>query len=51
MSDGSQLEGAHVISAGRGGLPPCWLEVAGADVFIDKANVVGVAKVDSVRAA
>jgi hypothetical protein len=51
LTDGSQLRGVEIISAGRGRLSSLWLELDGTDPFIEKSDVVGIDDVLVDRAA
>jgi hypothetical protein len=46
LTNGSQLKGVEVVSAGHGGLVSLWLEQDGTDVFIKKEQILGVDKCD-----
>ena len=42
MTDGSHIDSAHVISAGRRGPQTIWLLIDGNDVFLPLADVASI---------
>jgi hypothetical protein len=44
LADGSQLD-VEVISAGRGQVTSLWLELDGADVFVERVDVVDIEEI------
>jgi hypothetical protein len=51
LANGSQLDGVEIVSAGRSGLSSVWLERNGTDLFIDKAEILDVSRVEVDQAA
>jgi hypothetical protein len=51
LVNGSRLEGAEVVSAGRGGLSSLWLESDGADLIIEVAEIRDILEITSDQAA
>jgi hypothetical protein len=51
LTNGSQLKGVEVVSAGRGGLSSLWIEIEGTDLIIDKAEIADICDVGVERAA
>jgi hypothetical protein len=51
LTNGSQLKGVEVVSAGRGGLSSLWIEIDGTDLIIDKAEILDILDVPVERAA
>jgi hypothetical protein len=40
LADGSRLDAATLVSAGRGGTPTVWLFAQGIDVFLPRRSVI-----------
>jgi hypothetical protein len=51
LTNGSQLKGVEVVSAGRGGLSSLWLELDGTDLIIEKGEIVDILEVLADQAA
>jgi hypothetical protein len=51
LADGTILNGATLVSSGRGGVSTLWLEMEGVDVFIDRAQVLEINGPRSEKAA
>jgi hypothetical protein len=51
LTNGSQLKGVEVVSAGRGGLSSLWVEMDGTDLIIEKAEILGICDIRVERAA
>jgi hypothetical protein len=51
LTNGSQLKGVEVVSAGRGGLSSLWIEIDGTDLIIDKTEILDICELRVERAA
>jgi hypothetical protein len=51
LTNGSQLKGVEVVSAGRGGISSLWIEINGTDLIIDKSEILDICDVRVEQAA